>query len=134
MLEVFNKRYRACSNIFVQTLEGDKYTFPAPLSLYGTIEDVQKDLKNEIKFTFSSYYNSLLILDFQFSIFMYLLSFDYHIDTIYIEGLEKEDIISEVQGYSGVYNFMNTNILVNMGADEIYDQYKKTSIYNRESD
>ena len=130
MIEVFNKKYKACSNIFVHTLEDEKFTFPAPLALYATIEDVQKDLKNEIKFTFSSYYNSLLILDFQFSVFMYLLSYDYHIDTIYIEGLEKEDVISEVQGYSAIYNFMNTNILVNMGADEIYDDYKKTSIYN----
>lgn len=128
MIEVFNTKYKAVSNIYVHTIEDEKYTYPAPLYVYATIEDEQKNLKNQVKFRFSSYYDSILTIDFHFSAFMYLLTYDYHIVTLYIEGLEKEEITSEVSGHGGVYNFMNTNVLLNLGEDELYDRYKKTTV------
>lgn len=128
MIELFNKKYKASSNIFVNTVENDKYTYPAPIGVYATIEDEQKNLKNQVKFKFSSYYDSLLTIDFHFSAFMYLLTYDYHIETVYIEGLEKEEITTEINGYGGVYNFMNSNVLLNIGEEEIYDDYKKATV------
>jgi len=127
MITVFNKNYKAVSNIFVHTVEDEKFTYPAPLSLCATIEDDAKHLKNQVKFKFASYYDSILVLDFHFSIFVYLLTHDYRLHTLYIAGLEKEEISTELYGYGGTYNFSNVNVLLNIGEEEIYDQYRQIS-------
>lgn len=128
MIEIFGKKYRAASNIFVETIEDSDLVYPSPLSLCATIEDEQKHLKNELKFKFSSYYDSILVLDFQFSIFMYLLSYDYRIETLYIDKIEKKEVNNEMGGYGGTYSFDNMDVLINFGEDEIYDRYKKTAV------
>lgn len=130
MIDIFNKKYKACSNIFVHTLEDARYTYPAPLSVYATIKDEQKNLKTQIKFKFASYYDSILTLDFHFSAFMYLLSHEYRIETLYIARLEKEEITTESSGYGGIYNFNDIDVVFNIGEAEIYDRYKKTTIQN----
>jgi hypothetical protein len=134
MIEVFESKYRAVSPVYVNTIEGYEWVYPSPLSLCVTIEDEQRQTKNEATFTFSNYYDSILVINFQFSIFMYLLSFDYHIDTLCIEGLEKKEDRNEANGYGGVYSFMNTLVLLNKGEEEVYDDYlKKGYISNRKS-
>lgn len=128
MLILFDKKYKACSNLFVHTVEDEKFVYPAPLSIYASIEDEQRQLKNQIRFKFNSYYDSILTLDFHFSVFMYLLTYEYRMETILIEGLQKEELVSESNGYGGIYNFMNTSVLLNIGEQEIYDDYKKATV------
>lgn len=125
MLNLFNKKYKAVSNIFVHTVEDKKYTFPAPISIYANIGNEQNGGCNEIHFKFSNYLDSFLPLSFHFSVFMFLLSHDYRIDAIYIEGLNKKEDTTEVSGYGATFNFLDTKLLVNLGEDEIYDDYCK---------
>jgi hypothetical protein len=125
MIHVFDKHYKAISNIFVETHEGHKYTYPAPIDIYATIEDERKNLKNMIEFRVSSYLDSILPLTYNFSIFTYLLTFDYTIDTLYIASLMKTNTSSESYGYKGTFSFSNDNVMMNIGKTEIYDEYDK---------
>lgn len=125
MLNIFNKKYKACSNLFVTTLEGAEYTFPAPLEVHAMIEDENKNLINKVDFKVSSYLDSILTLDINFSIFAYLLTHDYRLDCVYIADVIKESVSPDSDGYKGTFRFLNENVSMNIGMEEIYDRYVK---------
>lgn len=125
MIDIFNKKYKAISNIFVKTIEDDDFVFPSPISVYAIIEDEQKNLINKIDFKFSSYQDSILTLDVYFSIFAYLLTFDYKIEILHIANLTKESVQQDMHGYKGTYKYLNEDVSMNIGLDEIYDLYRK---------
>lgn len=123
MLEVLNKRYKAISNLFVHTLEDEHHVYPAPISVYVSIEDENKDIKNTVKLGFTSFHDSVLPITY-FSLFFYLLSYEYKIETFYVEGLEKVETSTDLHGYTGTYKFVEGSILLNLGEEELYDKYK----------
>lgn len=125
MLELFDKRYKAISNVFVETYTGEKYIFPAPIYIYGTIENETKNLKNRLEIRYDSFWDSLFILDYHFSFFAYLLTFEYRLETILIQNLIKKECSSDAYGYKGSFQFLNEDVILNISDDEVYDQYKQ---------
>ncbi|MGL5923681.1 hypothetical protein [Chroococcidiopsis sp.] len=121
MIDIFSKRYLAVSNAFVTTIEGDVFVYPAPLSVHGTIEDESKSTKSRFEFHVSSYTDSFLALNSPHSIFLYLLSMEYTIDTLYIQYLRKEEVRQEVGGYKGIYDYVNQDVAMNMSIEEVSD-------------
>lgn len=125
MLQVFDKRYKAVSNLFINTYEGFEYIFPSPLSIEATIDNEIEKTKSEIIFIFSNFYDSPLVLDYYFNCFMYLLKYDYKIDTLYIRDLIHKQDNSETNGHKVIYGFLTENLTLNLGETEIYDKFKK---------
>lgn len=128
MIKLFDRPYLAVSNLIVQTYEGLSYVFPSPLSVEATIENEDKNIKNQLIFRFSNYNESLLVLPYTFSLFMYLLTPLYTIDTMYFRVLKKITSAPEVNGYKGIYEFSNFNtddLIINEGTEEIYDCFNK---------
>jgi len=124
-IEIFEKKYKAVSNLFTRDIESNDYVFPAPLSIYGTIENETKNTKNILEFKFNSYYDSILIIDNYFQLFFYLLDFEYKLGTVLVENIIKTESNTDMYGYKGKYSFMEGNILLNIGTEEIYDDYCK---------
>lgn len=125
MIDIFRKRYKACSNLFVNTLENENLVFPSPISLCAIIEDEQKSLVNELELKVTSYEDSPLTLNVSFSLFFYLLTFDYKMESFYVDNLTKASSNQEMDGYKGLYRFVNTDVAMNIGLDEIYARYMK---------
>ena len=124
-LDIFNKRYKACSNLFVKTIENKDYIFPSPLHIYATIEDENKNTRNLIEFKFDSFYDSILILNGYFDIFLCLLDFEYKITTLYIESIINTSTSSEGYGYKGSYLFSNENLVLNITEKDFYNDFTK---------
>lgn len=125
MIELFDKRYYAISNLFISDYEGKEYVFPSPLSFIATMENEAKQLKNRIEIIFSNFYDSPLILPYSFDLFFYLLTFEYTIHTFKGVDLLVIDKSSDTRGHKGTYSFINDRITLNIGDTEIYDDYKK---------
>lgn len=124
-INIFDKKYKACSNIFTETVEQNNYIFPYPTYIYATIENESKNTRNLIEFKFSSFYDSILILDGYFDIFFYLLDFDYKITTLHIKNILLESSNQDMYGYKGSYLFSNGNLILNVTEDNYYDDYCK---------
>ena len=43
MIQIFDKKYKAISNIFVTTYDDNKYVFPSPMSIEMTIANEEKN-------------------------------------------------------------------------------------------
>lgn len=127
MIKLFDERYLAISNLVVKTYDGQSYVFPSPLTVYATIENENKNTKNEITFKFQSFSESPLILEYTFSCFFYLLTPYYKINTMYFGVLQKENVQQEHTGYKATYSFNNESLVANIGNTEIYDEFKKIS-------
>lgn len=125
MIDIFDKKYKAISNLFIKTYEEKDYTFPSPLSFIATIENEKENKKNRVEIVVPSYYDSVLILDHYFNVFAYLLTFDYKIDSIIFNNLVRLDINSDTRGYKGIYSFINEDVSMNLGQTEIYDNFIK---------
>jgi hypothetical protein len=125
MITVFNKRYKSISNLFIETYEGYEYTFPSPISLNADVADEKENRSHEFEFLFSNYYDSLLILDYYFDCFFYLLGYDYKIDTLFVKNLLHKSDNQEMNGHRAIYSFMPDDLTLNLGDDEVYDRYKK---------
>jgi len=105
MLKCIGRNYYAVSNLFVQTCDGEYLTYPAP---HGLILDVDsKDEKNNsLTVSVSSYYDSILMLDYVFSLFFYLMFFDGTIESFYLGSVFlKDEPRSEAYGYKAIYHF-----------------------------
>lgn len=127
MLNIFGVKYKAISNLFVDTVEGESFTFPAPIALYAAIEETDTSSKNIFDIKVNSVQDSILSLSSSYlSLFFYALSFEYKVNVFYLDNLIlSSDIQSDMYGYKGTYQFVNTNIAMNIGLDEVFDQYKK---------
>lgn len=127
MLNIFNKKYKAISNLFIETAEGDKFTFPAPISLLINIETNETETKNVFEIKVNSVEDSILSLSSSyFSISFFLLTYEYTIDILYIDNiLLMSDVQSDMHGYKGTYQFVTNSVSMNIGEDEIYDKYSK---------
>lgn len=125
MIELFNRKYKAVSNLFVRTIEEDNFVYPAPLSVYGTLENNDKNLNNEIEFRFSSYYDSILTLDYNFCLTLFLLTPYYIIEVISIEDIIKKEDSLDTYGYKGKFSFQDGSLTMNILETDIYDLYKK---------
>jgi hypothetical protein len=123
MITVFSKRYKAVSNLFVTNIEGENLVFPSPISIRAIIEDEQKNLANELEIKVKSYEDSMLILNGNFSLFFYLLTYTFNIECFYVANLTKDSTNQDVDGFRGLYKFVNTDVSMNIGTDEIYDKY-----------
>lgn len=125
MIEVFDKKYKAISNLFVETYTSNSYTFPSPIEINAKIGNDTKKTKNEMKMVFSSYLDSILIVPYYFDLFFYCLSFEYKIDTILLRNILLVDYRQELNGYKAEYRFLSDDITINFGDTEIYDNYRK---------
>ena len=124
-IKIFDKTYKACSNLFVETIEEQRYTYPAPILIYGTIESESKNTKNNLELKFNSYYDSILTINSYFNLFFYILDFEYKLSTMYFKNILKSESNSEMYGYKGSYVFTEGNILMNVIEDNIYNDYNK---------
>jgi len=124
-IKVFDKTYKSCSNLFVDTYIGEEFCFPSPISIFATIENEPKNIQNKLEVVFSSYNESILTLDYTFSLFFFLLNFEYKIETFHFPVLMKQESSPETYGYKGIYTFNSAELLTNQGTTEIYDQYLK---------
>lgn len=125
MIEIFKQKYKAISNLYVDTIEGDSYVYPAPIKFCATIEDSEKGSKSQLTVGVTSYLDSILTLEYQFSLFFYLYSFDYVIRTVHLVGLNKLSTSSELYGSSGIFSFDSGNVLLNIQEEDTYGSYKK---------
>lgn len=127
MLNIFGKKYKAISNLFIETVEGDKLTFPAPISLHINIENNETESKNVFDIKVSSIEDSILSLSSAyFSLCFYLLSFEYKIDIVFMDMVMlSSDITSDTTGYKASYQFLSNNVSMNLGQDEIFNKYKQ---------
>ena len=129
-IEVLNKGYRAVSPIFVETIEGDKFTYPAPvyMNIHMPSADEGKSQPNTFEVRYPTYVHGILPLDFYFSAFFYLMTFDYKLSTFHVEGLVKDSVDTTMYGYKGIFYFEDGNVNINIGTEEIYDDYKKACL------
>ena len=125
MIQIFDKKYKAISNIFVTTYDDNKYVFPSPMSIEMTIANEERNQKDRLVAVFNNYYESILVLDNYFSCFFYLLNFEFRIETMIIPVLQKLEDGHDMHGYKGIYTFQSENISINIGKDEIYESYKR---------
>lgn len=131
MIQVFDKRYKSISNLFISTYEGFEYVFPSPQSCSATMGKEVENTNNEIVFVFSNYYDSPLVVDYYFDCFFYLLTYEYTLDTVYLKNLLHSSDMSETNGHKAIYNFISDDLTLNLGEQEIYDDYqrfKKTAV------
>ena len=113
------------SNLFVRTYEQEDFCFPAPIVVHATIEKESEDTLNELEMTFSSYLDSILIFDTPFSLFFYLLTNEYKIETIFFRVVRKKKTEQEISGYKGIFEFNSgDDLIMNIGEIDIYDDYK----------
>ena len=129
-IKILGKSYRAVSPIFVETLESESYTYPAPiyLNIYMPGAKDSDSKINTFEVRYPSFTHSILPLDFYFSAFMYLLTFDYKLSTFHVEGLTKDSVDTTMHGFKGIFNFEDGNVNTNVGLEEIYDDFKKVSV------
>lgn len=125
MIEVFDKKYKAISNLYVTNYDSKTYIYPSPFYVHATIENETRNLKNRLEVKVDTYNASILTLDYYFDLFFYLFSFEYKIDTILIRNCIKEDTNQDINGYKGSFRFLNNDILLNLGNTELYDKYNK---------
>jgi hypothetical protein len=123
MITVLDKKYQSCSNIFVDTAEGDEYIFESPYSLNIKIDSETE--KANIEIVNPDFFRSILCLTTYYSFFIYLLSLEYKIDSIYIENIEKQEVQQTSNGSKGIYVFAPSAIIINYGITEVFDDYKK---------
>lgn len=124
-IELFDKPYKSCSNLIIDTYTGEEYCFPSPFSISATIENDTKNTSSKIEFGFKSFSESPLILDYTFSLLLFVLNFEYKIESFYFPVLMKQESSPESYGYKGVYTFISKDIISNIGNTEIYDDYLK---------
>lgn len=129
MLDIFDKKYKACSNLFIEDIEENEYTYPFPLDVCGTIENESKETHNEITFKFNSYYDSILVIKSYFKLFFVALDFEYNITSFYFKRVIQKSTSSEMSGYKGTYIFSNDDLILNIASNldnNIYNDYTKT--------
>lgn len=127
MLLIFGKKYKAISNLFVETIEGESFVFPAPLAIHAEILDGEESFKTKFEIKNPNVQDSIFSLGATYlSLLFYGLNHEYKIDVVYIENMILDsDISSDMFGYKGNYSFISDNISMNIGTDEIFDKYKK---------
>lgn len=125
MIDLFGKKYIAISNLFVYTIEEDRYTFPCPLSATATLESSDKNTVNQIEFRFSSYFDSILVLDCSFRLTCFLMTPYYGIEVLSIEDLVKKEDTIDTYGYKAVFGFQEGALSMNIMHTDIYPSYKK---------
>lgn len=124
-IQLFDKPYKSCSNLFVDTYTGEEYCFPSPFFISATIENETKKTTNKLELGFVSFNESPLILDYSFSLFFFVLNFEYKIESFYFPVLMKQESNPESFGYKGIYTFNSQDVISNIGNTEIYDDYIK---------
>lgn len=125
MLDLFGKKYTACSNLFIYTLEGDRYTYPAPLSIEGTLENADKNTHNQLEIRFSSYLDSPMVIPSVFRMTAFLLTPYYIIEVISIDSLLKKEDIIDTYGYKASFSFQDGSLSMNILDGDIYDPYSR---------
>ena len=124
-IKLFDKKYLACSNLFITTHENEDYVLPYPLHIHATIESEAKNTQNRIEFKFSSFYDSILIFTGYIDLFLYLLDFEYKVTTLYIGQLNMEESSQDMYGYKATYSFFNSDLILNLTERDYYDDYSK---------
>jgi hypothetical protein len=125
MIYIFNEYYKACSNIFITTIEEYRYTYPSPLNLVISMDTEENKQQSYLEIKVTSYSDSFLTLDKNFSFYVFLLNHEYIIKTLYIGNLTKDTVNQEVGGYKGKYRFTTDTVAMNIGLTDIYDKYVK---------
>lgn len=124
MIDIFGKRYKSISSIFVDTIEDEHFVYPYPLSVKGTLENAEKGVANELEFRFASYFDSPLVLDSSFDLCFYCLTPYYQIEVIAVQGVFKKEDILDTYGYKGVFSFQDGSVSMNILETDIYDKFK----------
>lgn len=125
MIDIFGKKYKAISNLFIHTVEDEHHVFPAPLSMLATLDNNDKNTTNQLELRFSSYFDSVLPLDFSFRFTCFLLTPYYSIEVLSIEDLVKKEDIIDTYGYKATFGFQDGAISMNLMGTDIYDKFKK---------
>ena len=117
-IDCFNQKYFAVSNLFIRTGDGDFFTFPAP---YALKFDSDFQASNMLEVCYANYYESPLIVDYIFSLFFYLFSFDGTVETMYLQSVWlKEEPRNESYGYKAIYAFDSQSVLSNLTEKQFY--------------
>ena len=125
MLRLFGKNYKAISNLMVTTIEQENLIYPYPLSAIGTTYNEAENTKNQIEFRFSSYFDSILTLDYNFDLTFFLFTPLYRIEVMTVESILKSEDMADSYGYKGIFGFQDGALRMNLMDTDIYDKYKK---------
>jgi hypothetical protein len=125
MLRLFNKNYKAISNLMVTTIEEETFVYPYPLSAIGTTYNEAENTQNQIEFRFSSYFDSILTLDYNFNLTFFLFTPLYRMEIMTVESILKSEDMADSYGYKGIFKFQDGALRMNMMSTDIYDKYKK---------
>lgn len=125
MIKLFNKTYKAISNLYITTIEEEEFVYPFPLSVMATMENESENTKNEIEFRFSSYFDSILTLDYSFHLTCFLFTPLYVIEVMSVKDLIKTEDMMDTYGYKGKFSFQDGSLGMNILQTDIYDRYKK---------
>jgi hypothetical protein len=125
MIDLFGKKYIAISNLFVYTIEEERYTFPCPLSAVATLENGDKNTTNSIEFRFSSYFDSILVLDSAFKLTCFLLTPYYGVEVLSVEDMIKKEDTMDTYGYKASFSFQEGALSMNIMQKDIYSSFKK---------
>lgn len=130
MLNIFDKSYKACSNLMIEDIEGNKYTYPSPLEIHATIENESKNTKNEISFKFTSYYDSIIVIKSYFKLFFIALDFEFGLTSFYFKSIIQKENSNDTNGHKVTYIFNNDDLILNITTNldnnnNIYNEYTK---------
>ena len=118
MIQCFDKKYYAISNLFTQSCDGDFFTFPAP---YHILLNSDFKSNNVLEISYANFYDSPFILDYIFRLFFYVLFYDGTIETIYLESVSlKQEPCNESYGYKGIYSFDSHFSQTNISKEQFY--------------
>jgi hypothetical protein len=128
MLNIFDKSYKACSNLIIEDIEGNKYIYPSPLEIHATIENESKNTKNEISFKFTSYYDSIIVIKSYFKLFFITLDFEFGLTSFYFKSIIQKENSNDMSGHKVMYIFNNDDLILNIANNldnNIYNEYTK---------
>jgi hypothetical protein len=124
MLKLFNKQYKAISNLLVTTIEEEHLVYPYPLSAIGTTYNESDNTQNQIEFRFSNYFDSILTLDYSFNLTFFLFTPLYRLEIMTVEQIVKAEDMADSYGYKGIFKFQDGALRMNIMAEDTYDKYK----------
>ena len=130
-INIFNKNYKAVSNLYVRDIEENDLVYPAPIGMCVKIKEDDKDV-NKLYLYVTSYLDSPLTLDYYIHLFFYVLGEDFTLNTFLFKQIVLQETTPEVQGHKGTYSFepnqvvSNVSYLDNEVIHKLYQKHEKT--------
>lgn len=128
-IELFRRKYRAISNVFVSDIESNNYTYPYPIEICATIStgsDDSTNNANDITFRYESFYDSMFTLDGPLNVDFYVLALDYSIEHFLFGQIILKEVNTDAHGYKGTYSYQDSLLVTNICSEneKVYKVYK----------